>query len=92
MTYSPNAYEARAQGTRRLSALTAGIAAASVVGVGAVAAYDAHLLPSGTGSSTTPRVSTSSQTDDDGATGTLQSAPTAPTVTPQLPAATSGGS
>jgi hypothetical protein len=58
-------YGARERGLQRLSALTVGITAASLVGVGAVVAYDAHALAS-TGTSASTGSSTGSAATDDG--------------------------
>lgn len=83
-----NPYAGRRRGERRLSALTVGVTAASLLGVGAVAAYDAqlfgtHLVTSGT---------SESSRDDDGGSQQLQPSTVAPATTQQAPAATSGGS
>ncbi len=86
-----NAYDARRQGQRRLSALTIGATTASLLGVGAVVAYDAHLLDlHSLTSQVTARTDDGARGDDGSAQ--LQPATTSPSTTQQAPVATSGGS
>jgi hypothetical protein len=85
------AVEARSRGERRLTALTAGVAAASVVGVGVVVAYDAHLFNAPTPASASTSGSARESGDDDSSTQ-QQSTTTVPVTTQQAPQATSGGS
>ncbi len=89
MTNVNEAHERRARGTRALSMLTVGVAAGSVVAVGTVVAYDAHLSAATTSRSTS---SPSSSTTDDSSSGQLQGSSNAPAVTQQPAQATSGGS
>ncbi len=92
MTNPHDPYEVRARGRQRLSALTLGVAAASVVGVGAVVAYDAHLLAANSAPSAQSPSSDSSQSSDDSSSGQQLGTSNGPVATQQVPQATSGGS
>lgn len=91
---------ARTQGLARLSAVTVGVGAASVLGAFGIAVTLHNSTAATSANATTKGATTSGTTTDDGASTTtddgsslqLQSSPAAPTNPSGPPVATSGGS